>query len=54
MAGFSLGFALGRIILRYWRRLIPSRIVDIIFQTRWRSDSDYAGSKLDANGDIVM
>lgn len=34
--------------------MTASGIVDIVFQTRRRSYRDYAGSELDANGDIVM
>jgi len=53
LPGFALAFALGRIVLWLSYRL-TSRIVDIVFQTRWGSNGDYAGSELDANGDIVM
>lgn len=31
-----------------------NRVVDIMFQTRGRANRDYAGSKLDTNGDIVV
>ena len=34
--------------------MATSGIVDIVLQTRRRANRDYAGSELDANGDIVM
>jgi hypothetical protein len=55
LASFAFALSLRRILRRScWRGLITSRVVDIVFQTRWRSYRDYAGSKLDANGDIVV
>jgi hypothetical protein len=54
LAGFALAFALRRFDGSCWRRLTASRVIDIVFQACWRSYRDYAGSKLDSNGDIVV
>jgi hypothetical protein len=52
----ALALAFGRIVRRlgHWLGLTTGGVVDVVFQTRWRAYGDYAGSELDANGDIVM
>ncbi len=35
-------------------RLHGVGVVDVVFEARWRSDGDYAGAELDADGDVVV